>query len=174
MRVILISSLTLSKRIPRSGSLRVTCRISSSKHSAKRTSRTGQMPISLACLSINRWSSCSLNLATSTLEAAVWLTYSIYYLWSRVHSLGGKIAFNISSLLGLTSIGGSCYLLVPKFLFVGSSDISVGGSCYRRLCAGPIGVLLKPISFIIFLKLLKILEIEWWNFEEFGIKLKCQ
>ena len=75
--VILISSRTLRRRRPRSGSLSVTCLMISSKHWENNSSRTGQMPLSLAYLSISFWSSISLSLATSTREAGWWLTYWI-------------------------------------------------------------------------------------------------
>jgi len=75
--VILISSLTLSNRSPRSGSLRVTYLMISSKHCENSSSLTGQIPLSRAYLSISFWSSISLSLATSTLEAGWWLTYWI-------------------------------------------------------------------------------------------------
>ena len=114
--VILISSLTLSKSNPLSGSLSVTCLIISSKHYENNSSLTGQMPLSLACLSINFWSSISLSLATSTLVDGVWLTYWMKCLPVSTHSLGGKIAFKISSLLGLVSIGGNWFFFAPKLL----------------------------------------------------------
>lgn len=78
----------------------------SSKHCEKSSSRTGQMPLSRACLSMSFWSSCSLRRATSTLDACWWLTYCTYCLPFSTHSLGGRIAFRILSWLGLLSMIG--------------------------------------------------------------------
>ena len=75
--VIMISSLTRRSKRPRSGRLRVTWRMISSKHWEKSSSRTGQIPLSLAWRSISFWSSISLRRATSILEAGWWLTYWI-------------------------------------------------------------------------------------------------
>mgnify|MGYP006104862213 CR=1 FL=1 len=122
--VILISSLTLRSKRPLSGSDRVTCLIISSKHWEKSSSLTGQIPLSLACLSISFWSSISLSLATSTLEAGWWLTYWMKCFPDSTHSLGGRIALRISSLLGLVSIGGNCCFLAPiKWKMRGKYDI---------------------------------------------------
>ena len=135
----MISSRTRRRSSPRSGKFRVTWRMISSKHWEKSSSRTGQMPLSLAWRSISFWSSISLSLATSILEAGWWLTYWIQclpaqfkfcqlqtsmsgativltkaknYLPCSTHSLGGRIAFKMSSCLGLFSIGGSCPFLL--------------------------------------------------------------
>ena len=111
--VILISSLTLRRSNPLSGSLSVTCLMISSKHWEKSSSRTGHIPLSLACLSISFWSSISLSLATSTLEAGWWLTYWMKCFPVSTHSLGGKMAFKISSELGFVSKAGRCDFFVP-------------------------------------------------------------
>lgn len=131
-----MSLLTLRRRRPLSGILRVTWRIISSKHCLNSSSLTGQMPLSRAWRSISFWSSISLRRATSILLAGYGLAFCIHYLpinswkvrrggvkqiqidrqlWKSVvalvlppwiHSLGGMIALRISSALGLLSIGG--------------------------------------------------------------------
>jgi hypothetical protein len=52
--VILISSRTRRSSRPRSAQLMVTCLISSSKHWAYNSSRTGQIPVSRACRSVTQ------------------------------------------------------------------------------------------------------------------------
>ena len=57
--------------------LSVTWRMISSKHCLKSSSRTGQIPLSRACLSISFWSSISLRRATSILLAGWGLAFWI-------------------------------------------------------------------------------------------------
>jgi len=75
-----MSLLTLRRRRPLSGILRVTWRIISSKHCLNSSSLTGQMPLSRAWRSINFWSSISLKRATSILLAGYGLAFCIHYL----------------------------------------------------------------------------------------------
>ncbi len=73
--VILISSLTLTRRNPLSAQLIVTCLINSSNAYEYNSSLIGHIPVSLVCLSYSFLSNSSYKLITSILVAGVGDTY---------------------------------------------------------------------------------------------------
>merc|ERR1712129_523650 len=85
-----------SKR-PLSAQLIVIWRMSSSKHCAYNSSRIGQFPVSRAFLCSSFLSSSSWRFTTSWRVVGTEDTYCTHNWPSSVHSLGGRILFNMSS-----------------------------------------------------------------------------
>ena len=91
--VILISSLTLTKRKPLSAQLMVTCLMSSSNAYEYSSSLIGHIPVSLAYRSCNFLSNSSCKFITSIRVAGVGETYCTHSCPASWYSRGGKIEF---------------------------------------------------------------------------------
>ena len=91
------SSRTRRSSKPRSAQVTVTWRMSSSKHCAYSSSRTGHIPVSRACRSFNNASSLSCSVMTSMRVAGADVTRCTHNAALSSNSRGGRMAFKMSS-----------------------------------------------------------------------------